>query len=101
MQIGVGQHPATVVAQTEAGIVELGGRRIAAHVGTRSVFAFCMAHAYGSDHRHAATHGVGTVIHDHAAMIHARHAAVIHTRHITVIHAGHAAAHIAHHVAHG
>ena len=70
VQVGIGQHPPAVVAQANARIVEVGARRVHAHVRARAVFGFGVAHTHRRRpcHSRAVGHDVSAVIHGHATV---------------------------------
>src|SRR6185437_12023013 len=82
VQIGVGQHAATVVTQTAARIVEVGAWHVDVHVD-----AGIVVFGAGVTHQRGTTHG-------HAARVHSGHATV----HAAM--PGTAHGHRAHHVLH-
>jgi hypothetical protein len=104
-QVGEREYLAAVVAQADAGVVEIGARHVHPHVGARAVFGTGMAHDLAGRRQPAHRHAVLAVIHGHRAVVHPGHLPVIHPCHRAMVHAGHAAtghsaAHRTHHVGH-
>ena len=84
MQIREGQHAPTVVAQSDAGVIEVGARHVNAHVRAGTILGASVASS--SAGTASPRRGVLAVIHRHATVV---HGAVIHACHRPMIHPGH------------
>ena len=112
LEIGQREHAPAVVAQTDAGVIEVGARHVHAHVGAGAPFGARVAHGgagllqrigrHAVRHAGHAAHGRHVVPAAHA--LHAGHASMVHPDHGAVAHRGHIVAtalrHAAHHVGH-
>ncbi|MCY1528842.1 hypothetical protein D9M68_639630 [compost metagenome] len=84
-QVGVGQYPAAVVTQADAGVRQLGRRGHGLHVHQRVVGFRCRVGLHLAAH---AGH-LGVVHTRLLRVVHAGHLRMVHARHLRVVHAGH------------
>ena len=86
MQIREGQHAPTVVAQSDAGVIEVGARHVNAHVRAGTILGASVASSSAGHGQSPPPRRVLAVIHRHATVV---HGAVIHACHRPMIHPGH------------